>query len=70
MPACIAGLGSETFTMTSLPVMIESSTVSPSQPELCGPIFVFNPFLFCELLSLFPFSFDRTVAGPARFSVC
>ena len=69
IPACLAGLGSETFTMTSRPVIMESSTVSPSQPELCG-LFVFNPFLFSELLSLFPFSFDSTVAGSARFSAC
>ena len=55
MPACLAGLGSETFTMTSRPVIMESSTVSPSQPELCGPLFVLNVFFFCESLSVFLF---------------
>ena len=55
--------------MTSLPVMIESSTISPSQPEPCGPFLVFNKFFFVELLSVFPSSLDSTVTTSDCLSI-
>ena len=67
MPACIAGLRSETFTMTSLPVIIESSTISPSQPEPCGPFLFFEEFFFVELSSVFSCPFDNTVTVSDKF---
>jgi hypothetical protein len=50
MPACFAGLGSETLTITSRPVIIESSTISPSQPEPWGSFLIFEEFFFSGFL--------------------